>query len=64
MVNMKKTLFTVNQAWEVFGGTISRTFLYKMMRTGQIPCVQIGHRKLISGAWVEKILKEAEKMEV
>ena len=61
---MKKTLYTVPQTWDLFGGVMSKTLLYKMVRTGKIPCVHIGKRILISGAWVEKILDEAAKVEV
>ena len=61
---MKKTLYTEPQTWELIGGVMSKTLLYKMVRTGKIPCVHIGKRILISGAWVEKILDEAAKVEV
>ena len=61
---MKKALYTVNQVWTIFGGAMSKTLLYKMVRTGKIPCVHIGKGILNSGAWVEKILDEAAKVEV
>lgn len=61
---MDKKLFTVNEAWEALGHTMSKAYLYKLIKLRQIPAIQIGSRKLIKGGWIKKVLNSAEETEV
>lgn len=49
-----KTLYTVTEARDALGCTMSKSLIYKLLRQEEIPYVQIGNRKLITGAWIEK----------
>lgn len=55
-----KILYTVTEARDALGCTMSKSLIYKLLRQEEIPYVQIGNRKLITGAWIEKILREAQ----
>ena len=56
-----KTLYTVAEARNALGCTMSISFIYKLLRENDIPYVKIGNRKRITGAWVRRILEEAQK---
>lgn len=61
---MKKKLFTVQEAQTALDGTISRPYLYRLIKTNQIPYIRIGRRVLIKGIWIENILSDADRMDV
>jgi excisionase family DNA binding protein len=61
---MEKKLFTVEEAQSALNGTLSRPYLYRLVKTQQIPSIRIGRKVLIKGAWIQAILSEADRMDV
>ncbi len=47
--------YSVEQAAGVLG--ISRTHAYHLTDTGELPCIQLGHRKRIAIEVINKLLK-------
>lgn len=61
---MKKNFFTVRETVEALGNTVSKQYLYSLIRNNQIPSVAIGTKIIIPAAWVQKQLEQSTLTEV
>ena len=55
-----KNLYTVYQFVERLDGTVTTNAIYHLIKTGKIPVIHIGSRKLIPAKWVDEFLSSAQ----
>ncbi len=54
-----KRLYSINEALMVL--PISRSLLYKLIQSGQLPTVRFGRRAFIRATTIERLLSEPEQ---
>lgn len=50
----KRQTVSIPEAGEILG--ISRMTAYKLARSGEMPTIKLGHRKLVPLSWVNQLL--------
>ncbi len=53
---MKKKFYTVKDFYTALGGVVTKSQIYKMINTGEIPTRKIGRKIVLSAEWVEAYL--------
>lgn len=60
MNKTKKNFYTVKEVYDiVFGGSLSKTTIHQLIKTGKIPAVEFMTKKLIPAYWVDECLSKA-----
>ncbi len=55
---MEKLFYTVNEFHELLGGSVTKSFIYKMIDKGEITIRKFGNKILIPAAWVKEFISE------
>lgn len=56
---MKAIVYSVTEVAELLG--ISRSYAYKLVKEGKIPVLDLGNRKVVPKAYLDKWIKEKSK---
>lgn len=53
---MTKHFYTVNEFYELLNGSVTKSFIYKMIDNGEVPGRRFGNKILIQGEWVNNFI--------
>lgn len=53
---MEKKFYSVNEFYDLFGGSVTKSFIYKMIDNGEVPGRRFGNKILIQAEWVNAFI--------
>ena len=55
---LPKVFYTVEEFHRAIGGIVTKTHIYRLINSGQIPSRRFGSKVILSAKWVESFLNE------
>ncbi len=55
---LPKVFYTVEEFHRAIGGIVTKTQIYRLINSGQIPARRFGSKVILSAKWVESFLNE------